>query len=274
MGVRDARGVEVHLSSPPQRIVSLVPSTTETLFALGLGHRVVGCTRFAVYPPEAVKQLAKVGGTKDVLPERVKALKPDLILGNCEENTREIFEALSPIAPVYAAFPKTLDGVIEDLRKMGILTYTQASATRWIQAITDARQRLSTVRPATPKTAAYLIWRKPWMSVNGDTFISRMMDAAGFQNAFEGLPDRFPTVTPTQLRDAQLDALLLSSEPFPFKATHAAELSELTGLPLSRILPVDGESFSWHGVRTAKALDSFADLCQHGWPSFEDLRAP
>lgn len=97
--VTDDRGVTVRLQTAPRRIVSLVPSTTETVCALGCADRLVGVTRFCVHPADIVARLPKVGGTKDVITERVAALQPDLILGNCEENTREIFDALAPIAP-------------------------------------------------------------------------------------------------------------------------------------------------------------------------------
>ncbi|HMV69022.1 MAG TPA: helical backbone metal receptor, partial [Myxococcota bacterium] len=128
MQVHDDRGVLVCLDRPPARIVSLVPSTTETLHALGAP--VVGVTRFCARPADRVAALPKVGGTKDVDPERVRALAPDLIVGNCEENTREIFDALAGIAPVYAAFPRDVDGALADLDRLGDLVGRPVAALR------------------------------------------------------------------------------------------------------------------------------------------------
>ena len=117
MNIQDARGTIHSLIRPAQRIVSLVPSATETLYQLGLAERIVGITRFCVHPTPWVKGIPKVGGTKDVNIEKVLDLHPDLVVGNCEENTREIFSALDPHVPVWAPF--------HSLSIQGIGTYLQ-----------------------------------------------------------------------------------------------------------------------------------------------------
>lgn len=256
----DARGRAVALEHPPQRIISLVPSTTETLLALGAP--VVGVTRFCVHPSDVVKDLPKVGGTKDVDPDRVAALQPDLIIGNCEENTREIFEALDPIAPTFAAFPRTVDQAMADLLDLGTLIGRSAADHH---AEIDAQRG----RHHAPLRVAYLIWRDPWMAINDDTFIASMLREAGMHNVFAEHPDRFPMLSVDELREADPERILLSSEPFPFRARHAEELAEATGLPRERFVAIDGEMVSWHGVRMAQGLAALHHWREHG---FEALR--
>ena len=265
MEVVDDRGVLVRCASPPRRIVSLVPSSTETLCELGLADRLVGRTRFCVHPAQILQDIPKVGGTKDVDPDRVRALEPDLIVGNCEENSREIFEALAGIAPLYAAFPKTVDDATADLQRLGELVGVQDAARAWLTRIQQARIALRAESPA-PLRFAYLIWRDPWMTISGDTFISGMLSEAGLVNAFEAHTDRFPTTTPAQLRDLDLDLVLLSSEPFPFRARHARELQAADVRPRFGIVAADGEMLSWHGTRIAQGLDWLRDARHQGWP--------
>ncbi len=261
MMITDGRGKAVSLSQPPRRIVSLVPSTTESLFALGCGDVVVGITRFCVHPADRLDGLIKVGGTKDLVLDRLEALRPDLVIGNVEENTAEMFETIEARFPLYAAFPRTVDDAITDLRAMGRLVGAEAEADRQADRIVEARQRLRASVTAT-KTFAYLIWRSPWMAVGGDTFISAMLAEAGLTNGLADAESRYPTIEPAAL--SALDAILLSSEPFPFKEKHRAELAGLAGIPASRISLVDGELCSWHGVRMAAAFDWLAEVAP-GW---------
>lgn len=261
MMITDGRGKVVSLSQPPRRIVSLVPSTTESLFALGCGDAVVGITRFCVHPADRLDGLVKVGGTKDLVMERLEALKPDLVIGNVEENTAAMFETIEARFPLYAAFPRTVDDAIADLRAMGRLVGAGAEADRQADRIVEARQRLRASVTAT-KTFAYLIWRSPWMAVSGDTFISAMLAEAGLRNGLADAESRYPTIEPAAL--SEFDAILLSSEPFPFKERHREELSDLAGIPSSRFSLVDGELCSWHGVRMAAAFDWLSQAAP-GW---------
>ena len=251
----DARGRTLRLDAPPERIVSLVPSTTETLHDLGLADRIVGITRFCVHPAPWVRSVPKVGGTKDVDPDRVRALAPDLIVGNCEENTREIFEALDPIAPVWAPLPKEVDDALQDLVDLGTLTHRTGSARAIVDRITalrDRARRAAAERP--PFTFAWLIWRRPWMASGGDTFTTALLSELGGTNVFASSLDRYPEVTADALRDASPDRVLLSSEPFPFKERHRDELAEATGLSPERFAFVDGELGTWHGSRLAETF--------------------
>lgn len=258
--ITDKRGRELSLREPPQRIVSLVPSTTETLFGLGCGDRVVGVTRFCVHPSERLGGLVKVGGTKNLDAERLRELRPDLVLGNAEENTREIFETVDGICPLYVSFPRDVDGALDDLLAVGALTGSTVQAQAWHERISAARAAL----PSHPFTYAYLIWRNPWMAVNGETFIAAMLAEAGGKNVFAAQSERYFSLTLEALAEASPDVVFLSSEPFPFKARHRAELSAETGLPVERFALVNGEYCSWHGVRMAEA---FAYLADRPWLS-------
>lgn len=257
----DARGVRVRWQTPPQRIVSLVPSTTASLFDLGVGDRVVGVTRFCVHPADQLRGLARVGGTKDVELDRVRTLAPDLILGNCEENTRAIFDDLAPLAPLHAGFPRTIDEAVDELAQLGRLVDAEASAAAWVQRIREARRapRGPTLR------VAYLIWRDPWMTASATTYLHSVLAELGLHNVFAHLPDRFPVVTAQDLAAACPDLVLLSSEPFPFRARHADELAAATGLDRSVFRAVDGEAFTWHGTRMARALASLHDDLSRGF---------
>lgn len=238
------------LAEPAKRIVSLVPSTTETLFDLGVGERVVGVTRFCIHPDEA-RTRPKVGGTKDAIPARIQALSPDLVVANCEENTREVFDALRGVAPVWAAFPRSLDDAIADLRSLGALVGSDAEPL--CRSIERERARLP--RRSFPFT--YLIWKDPWMAAGSDTFISALLAEAGGINECAG-PDRFPVVTVEEMA-GRTGLVLLSSEPFPFADRHAAALVG-AGVARERIRLVDGELLSWHGSRLRLGLPYLRDF--------------
>ena len=247
----DGRGQRVTLSALPERIVSLVPSTTESLLALGCGQRVVGVTRFCVHPPLA-KSLPKVGGTKDVEIARVAALAPDLVIGNVEENTADILAEIEQRWPLYASFPRTVDAAIGDLMQLGALLGVAEAAAHHVRTVEAARAQLHAAAHAF--RYVYLIWRRPWMAVSGDTFISAMLAEAGGVNAFADHPERYFALTPAALAASGADVVLLSSEPFPFKERHRAELAAASGLPLDALALVDGELCSWHGTRMAEAM--------------------
>ena len=250
--VTDDRGLELSFAAPPRRVVSLVPSTTETLFALGAGEAVVGVTRFCVHPAEGLGGLTRVGGTKDLLLDRLLALKPDLVIGNAEENTREIFAEIAPHVPLLVAFPRGVDEALHDLHRLGVVMGREAEAEALLQTIHAERAALRAEAAQIPGFRyTYLIWREPWMGVNDYTFISALLAEAGGVNALAGVSPRYPTVSPEALVEGGV--VLLSSEPFPFKERHRDELCAL-GVAPERIFFVDGELCSWHGARLAEAL--------------------
>jgi len=249
----------------PRRIVSLVPSQTELLFDLGLEAEVVGITKFCVHPEQWFRTKTRVGGTKNVNIEAVRALQPDLIIANKEENVQEQVEALEQIAPVWVSNVNTLADAIEMIHSIGRITGKEDEAIAISNKITtglrELRQGINTA--VAPPLTCYLIWKDPWMTIGGDTFISEMLMRGGFHNAF-AWAKRYPTITIEQIRERKCELLLLSSEPYPFKEKHIQELQQQ--LPETTILLVDGEMFSWYGSRLLYAFDYIRKLrlsCSH-----------
>jgi ABC-type Fe3+-hydroxamate transport system substrate-binding protein len=240
----DMMGREVSIAFPPRRIVSLVPSQTELLFDLGLEEEVVGITKFCVHPKSWFRSKKRVGGTKTVHLDIVKSLEPDLIIANKEENTREQIEALAEMYPVWVSDIQTIDQGLQMIRSIGALVGKAAVANTLATEIAAGFSGLS--QDTTHRKVAYFIWRKPWMCAGGDTFISDMITTMGWENVLAGT-DRYPEIELEQLHDKGIDIVLLSSEPYPFKDAHIAEIT--AALPGVKTLLVDGEMFSWYGSR-------------------------
>lgn len=245
----DQMGRAVTVPERPQRIISLVPSQTELLYDLGLGDRVVGITKFCVHPQEWFHSKPRIGGTKKVDLNKVRALRPDLIIGNKEENARAEIEALEREFPVWMSDVRTLPDALDMIRRMGDLTATTGTATAIAD---DIRNGFAGLQPLpAPLSVAYLIWRAPWMAAGADTFIHDLLLRCGFTNALQARAERYPELTPAQLAAADPDLILLSSEPYPFKEQHIVELGLIC--PGTPVRLVDGERFSWYGSRLLHA---------------------
>jgi ABC-type Fe3+-hydroxamate transport system substrate-binding protein len=244
----DMLGRSLVVPECPERVISLCPSQTETLFELGLEGRVVGSTRYCIHPAHAVAASTRVGGTKRVDLEMVRRLAPDLIIAEKEENPREMVEALSEIAPVYVTEVVDPPSALAMIRRLGELTRTEARASELIREIDTAWSTLP--RFSHPLRTAYLIWRKPWMAVGPTTYIDSLLSAGGLDNVFgnagAGGP-RYPEFTLEQLVERRPELVLLSSEPYPFKDQHVDELRSV--LPGARVVLTDGEPWSWYGSR-------------------------
>lgn len=253
---RDQMQREVHLSFPPQRIISLVPSQTELLHHLGLGERVIGLTKFCVHPESWFREKRRVGGTKQVKWERIEELQPDLIIGNKEENTKEDIEKLAAHYPIWMSDIETLDDAFEMMQGIGQLVDKAAEADALVQQI---QQRLETVVPMPPKRVAYFIWQNPWMVAAQNTFIDALLRYWGLENCF-AQQSRYPIVTEKDLQAAQPDLIFLSSEPFPFKTKHLAAFQEQC--PKAKVVLVDGELFSWYGSRLLHTAAYLEELGQ------------
>lgn len=244
-------------SGTPCRIVSLVPSTTETLAELGLADRVIGRTRYCVHPRPWVEGVPEIGGTKDPDAARIADLAPDLIVANREENKPAHFDALDAIAPLWVAYPRDVDGALEDLGALAELMGAAEAGRKLVGRIGSARADLAEAISGRPAFRyAYLIWRRPWMSVSDDTFISALLAEAGGVNVFGARGKRYPEVTLDELQAAAPDVVYLPNEPYHFTDEHASELLDLT--PRARL--VDGELLSWHGSRLCKAFPYLAEL--------------
>mgnify|MGYP003941179621 CR=1 FL=1 len=254
---RDMTGRTLNVPAPPQRIVSLVPSQTELLYDLGLEEEVVGATKFCVHPGHWFRNKTRVGGTKDVHLDRIEALQPDLILANKEENVREQIEALAASYPVWVSDVRTVTQALEMIREVGMLTGRAEKANELTERIDAGFARLTGI--ARPKRVAYLIWRKPWMSIGRDTFIHDVLTRLGWEHVFADR-ERYPSFTAEELAARKPDLILLSSEPFPFGEKHIAELKAVA--PKAEVRLADGEMFSWYGSRMLKAADYLADFCR------------
>ena len=246
------RVVEVPLL--PKRIVSLVPSQTELLYDLGLEESVVGVTNFCTRPKDWRKSKTLVGGTKKLNLEVVAALKPDLILGNKEENDQQQIEALAKVFPVWMSDIYTLEDALDMLNKVGALTHTQKKATAISNSI---KSSFKTLPKASNLSVLYLIWQEPFMAAGKHTFIHSMLKEAGFSNAITNT-DRYPVLSSQEVNQINPDLIFLSSEPFPFKEKNRKQLQEL--FPNSKVLLADGEAFSWYGSRLLHTPSYFKEL--------------
>jgi ABC-type Fe3+-hydroxamate transport system substrate-binding protein len=248
-------GRRVAIPFPPQRIVSLVPSQTELLFDLGLGERVVGVTKFCIHPPEARRAATVIGGTKNFDFNKIAALKPDLLIGNKEENYQAGIEQLAAEYPVWLSDISDLPQALDMIRRVGFITGAKDKAEQLAAEIAASFAALAAPEPLIP--AAYFIWRKPYMAAASGTFIDDMLRRAGFRNVFAHL-GRYPEVTAEQLAAAAPARIFLSSEPYPFKDKHLAEFQTIC--PAADIQLVDGELFSWYGSRLRLSAAYFQRL--------------
>lgn len=244
------------MESLPQRIVSVVPSQTELLYHLGLENEVVGITRFCVHPEYWFRTKTRVGGTKTLHLDRIEELNPSLILANKEENTKEQIDTLAAKYPVWVSEIYSLQDALEMVRTVGRLCYRQAEALELTENIEKAFS-LHLPPPSRRLRVLYLIWRKPYMGVGSHTFIHHMLEVAGFDNVLAN-QTRYPTLSEAEIEALEPDAILLSSEPYPFKPIHEREFAALC--PKAVITRVDGELFSWYGSRLLQSPPYFRTL--------------
>jgi ABC-type Fe3+-hydroxamate transport system substrate-binding protein len=258
MKFTDQIGREIKINQIPKRIVSLVPSQSELLFDLEVGERVVGITKFCIHPKEWQNTKTIVGGTKNVNIEKIISLKPDLIIANKEENTKEEIESLSNVFPVWVSnilnFTDSLEMILEIGKFVGKIDESQI-------IVQKIKSSFSSLKPLKlKKKVLYLIWRKPWMSINSDTFIHDMLFKCGFENIVQDKSSRYPELTQNEIVHLNPEVVFLSSEPFPFKEKHIIELKSY--LPNAKVLLVDGEAFSWYGSHLLKSGTYFKELIQ------------
>lgn len=258
--VIDQLSREVVIPFPPKRIVSLVPSQTELLHALALDSEVTGITKFCIHPAEWSNTKVRIGGTRQLKLDVIRKLHPDLILANKEENDADQVKALMQEFPVWVSDVHNLDSATDMIRRVGMIANRTDSAKEIADRIVQQFRHL--LPPASPfegdeNTVLYLIWRRPWMTVGGDTFIHDMLGRCGLQNAFAA-GRRYPQLSDDEIRAGNSRYVFLSSEPYPFREKHSAEIKNL--LPQAKIMLVDGEMFSWYGSRLLQAAAYMAKL--------------
>ncbi len=240
----DQLGHTFDFHSPAKRIISLVPSQTEFLFALGLENEIIGITKFCVHPASKVSNVAKVGGTKNFHLEKIKNLQPDLIIGNKEENEHKRITELQKHFPVWMSDINTLNEAYVMMKEVSRITGRTEEGNILIKKIQDSFQNYQPVRDTL--RVAYLIWQDPIMIAASDTFINHMLLQFGAENIFQH-QTRYPEVTVQQLEDLNPDYIFLSSEPYPFRQKHVKEFEGK--FPHAKVIIADGEMFSWYGSR-------------------------
>lgn len=234
----------IRLDKMPKRIVSLVPSITELLSYFDMDEEVVGITKFCIKPETWFKEKTRIGGTKQIHLDTIRALKPDLIIANKEENTQEIVETLEKEFPTYVTDINTLEETYEAIRQLSFIFGKEEYAQKIIQ---DTKEQFLTFRRSETypkivgKTYLYFIWHQPDMVAGRETYINDIFQHIGLINATKDIryPETQHTLSP--------DYIFLSSEPYPFAEKHIPYFQER--YPDSEIMLVDGEIFSWYGSR-------------------------
>lgn len=256
----DALGVRHAPAGDRSRIVSLVPSITELLCALGLADQVVGRTTFCIHPRETVARIVRVGGTKKVRIDRLRALCPTHVVVNVDENDRRQVEEIATFAPhVIVTHPS---GPRDNLALYRLLGHVFGARDRAETLCRDFEAAFDRLRRAAsgfePLEVLYLIWREPWMSISRETYIAQVLALAKWRSANLG-PDRYPEIPLDPESAAGIDLVLLSSEPYPFKARHLEEVRARVG-PGPVVALMDAEMVSWYGSRAIRGLDYLRDF--------------
>ena len=262
----DAAGAEHRPAGPEARILSLVPSLTELLFALGLGPRVVGRTRFCVLPQDRVAAVEAVGGTKTVKMEKILALRPSHAVVNIDETPKELARALAGQGiQVIVTHPVEVTDNPGLYRLLGGIFGAEAEARALTARFEESYRSVCSKRPkSASRRVIYLIWKKPWMTVSGDTYISRMLSLIGWQTAAHPVPggpaDRYPEIALADDRLAETDLVLFSTEPFPFTEKHVAEFRADFPAHAAKARLVDGRLLGWYGSRAIEGLRYLEEL--------------
>jgi ABC-type Fe3+-hydroxamate transport system substrate-binding protein len=252
MNYYDQLNRRVVLNQTPRRIISLVPSQTELLYDLGLEGQLVGVTKFCVHPHHLKKEKTIIGGTKNFHYDRIDTLKPDLIIGNKEENYLEGIHTLAEKYPVWVSDVSDIATALQMIGKIGEITSKSANASKLVDNI---NAKFSNPSPH-KGTVVYLIWNDPIMVAGNDTFIDSILSFGGFSNCIA--QSRYPITTLEELIQMAPEYLMLSSEPFPFQESHLDFYQKR--LPNSKVMTVDGEMFSWFGSRLMLSADYVKQL--------------
>ena len=241
----------------PARIVSLVPSITELLCDLGLADQIVGRTGFCIHPREIVRRIPKVGGTKSVDIEKVRALRPTHVIVNVDENEKPTADAISKfVRHLVVTHPLAPLDNLALYRQIGEAFEVRDEAERLCSEFQAAYDRAAAGRYPS-RDVLYLIWKDPWMTVSRDTYISRTLALFGLQTHPTDAGERYPKLTLAEPWLSTVDQVLLSSEPYAFREKHLREVCEQLGKPVHLI---DGEMTSWYGSRAIRGLSYLAEF--------------
>ncbi len=273
--VKDARGQSVTTAKRPERIVSLVPSVTESVARLCGARRLVGITKFCTEPEADVPAIRKIGGTKTPDVEAIVALQPDVVLANREENREEDVAALEAAGlPVFVGYPRTAREGIEELRTIARLLQT-AMVRATTDPIKEEIERQEELNAERPRVRVFCpIWRRPFMAVGGDTYAGDILRLVGAENVFESHArgNRYPQVELTEVARADPAVILLPSEPFHFRRRHRQEMLDLKSITAARnqhVFLVDGRWLSWYGHRTREGLEKLEHMLDRARPEWK-----
>ncbi len=238
--MKDLLGRSFDFTTPPTRVVSLVPSLTETLFDLGAGDAVAGITDFCIFPEGLDRP--RVGGTKNPHIDQIRALAPDLVYMNLEENVERHAKQIAAFAPVFVTEPKTVDDVSDLITTLGAIHQRLEKACELRDALDHERGAVATFTFAVP------IWKKPWMWCGGDTYVSNLVESIGGRNVLQDR-ERYPSLTLDEVLALKPDIVFLPDEPYLFTSEDAV------GIEGPRVIgPFPGHLFTWHGTRTILGL--------------------
>ena len=259
--INDSLGTSFEFQSTPKRIISLVPSLTETLYDLGLEDKIVGITKFCLHPFHFKSTKKIIGGTKKVHYEKIRLLQPHIIIANKEENTEEMVLELRKICPVWVTNIITVEEVLQTITDFGTLFNCRTEAQKWVNKISFSYADFKQCAKAFPiRKTAYFIWKNPYMVAGSGTFIDQLMQLNKFENCYAN-QERYPEINLELLEKTHdPELILLSSEPYPFKDEDAFEIGRFTHH--AKTIFVDGEMFSWYGTRLHHAFGYFKQIHQ------------
>ncbi|MBM4440154.1 MAG: cobalamin-binding protein [Candidatus Rokubacteria bacterium] len=263
--MRDATGVALETGTPRRRIVSLIPSTTEILCHFGLADALVGVTAYCREPAAVTRTKTRIGGEKDPDLDRIRALAPDLVIANIEENVAAHVETLRAWGvPVWVTYPRTVDDALVMIRELGEVTGAREPAARLLAEVEPLLAHVrATLASRPPVPVFYPIWRTPWMTIGPDTYVHDVLRVCGAANVFGDATARYPEVTLDDVAARRPAVILLPDEPFRFRAVHRRDFEPYRDVPAvrdGRMPLVDGKPFTWHGPRLVEALRTLPAL--------------
>jgi ABC-type Fe3+-hydroxamate transport system substrate-binding protein len=263
--VVDALGRSLTVRRRPERIVSLVPSLTEALFAFGLDQEIVGVTRFCVEPRRGVAGKTKVGGTRALDVAKIEALKPDLVIASAEDNgPGDVTQLIDHGCPVFVTMATSVQSAIDLLRQLATISGTTAAARPIIQGAKEALAFVQAAGAGLERVRVFCpIWRNPYMTCSRATYVDDVIAVCGGRNIFEERQERYPRVELAEMAALDPQVILLPSEPYRFTKRHKADFrafAEVTAVKNGHVFLVDGRMLIWYGPRIARSLSEVKRL--------------
>ena len=244
------------------RIVSLVPSATETLYELGLEDQIVAITRYCIRPADRVKLKPKVGGTKNPTVSEILELKPDIVIMDVDENRKADADELRKHGiELFVTFPKTMNDSVRMIEQMGETFHARDAAHKICD---DIVRQIPKYSPSVRRKTLVLIWKGPYMTINSDTYVHDVCSFFGFDNVFATSKERYPKLTDDQIRGAAPEMVLFPNDPYPFRPRDVVQfLEKFPETP--RTLLFDGTLITWHGYGTLRALRELPEIFAPLW---------